>query len=61
MFICSSQILFDLHSYLQNIDTLERVAGLDGTKIVEAHGTFHTSHCIDQDCREEYSQEWIRG
>ncbi len=41
----------------------ERVAGLDGggIKIIEAHGTFHTSHCIDQDCRAEYSQEWIRG
>ncbi len=26
---------------------------------MEAHGTFHTSHCIE--CRAEYSQEWIRG
>ena len=38
---------------------MERVAGLDGDKIVEAHGTFHTSHCIT--CQKEYSQNWIKG
>jgi len=25
---------------------------------VEAHGAFHTGHCID--CRKEYSQAWIK-
>uniref|UniRef100_A0A8C7MTZ9 NAD-dependent protein deacetylase n=1 Tax=Oncorhynchus kisutch TaxID=8019 RepID=A0A8C7MTZ9_ONCKI len=31
--------------YSQNIDTLERVAGLEGEDLIEAHGTFYTSHC----------------
>ncbi len=44
---------------LQNIDTLERVAGVDGEKLVEAHGTFHTSHCVN--CGESYTQDWIKG
>lgn len=45
--------------FTQNIDTLERVAGLNGDKIVEAHGTFHTSHCLK--CRKEYSYNWTKG
>ncbi|KAF7242317.1 NAD-dependent protein deacetylase sirtuin-2 [Varanus komodoensis] len=35
-----------LRCYTQNIDTLERVAGLDEEDLVEAHGTFFTSHYI---------------
>uniref|UniRef100_H2ZEV4 NAD-dependent protein deacetylase n=1 Tax=Ciona savignyi TaxID=51511 RepID=H2ZEV4_CIOSA len=45
-------------AYTQNIDTLERVAGVSGDKLVEAHGTFHTSHCVD--CAKEFSQEWVK-
>lgn len=45
--------------HLQNIDTLEHVAGLSPDKIVEAHGTFHTSHCVT--CGASYTQEWIKG
>jgi hypothetical protein len=48
-----------LRHYTQNIDTLERVAGIEGDKLVEAHGTFHAAHCIG--CRKEYTQEWIKG
>ena len=44
---------------LQNIDTLERVAGLDGDKIIEAHGSVHLSHCME--CKKEYSQDWMKG
>lgn len=33
--------------YTQNIDTLERIAGVDADYIVEAHGSFAESHCID--------------
>ena len=44
---------------MQNIDTLERVAGLSPEKIVEAHGTFHSSHCIK--CKAAYTQDWIKG
>lgn len=47
-----------LRHYTQNIDTLERIAGIPNDKIVEAHGTFHTNHCID--CQKEYSQEWVK-
>ncbi|XP_072930108.1 NAD-dependent protein deacetylase sirtuin-2-like [Epargyreus clarus] len=47
-----------LRHYTQNIDTLERGAGIPEEKIVEAHGTFYTSHCLD--CRKEYSLEFIK-
>ncbi|XP_013410275.1 NAD-dependent protein deacetylase sirtuin-2-like isoform X2 [Lingula anatina] len=47
-----------LRAFTQNIDTLERVAGVPEEKLVEAHGTFATSHCVD--CRQKYSQEWIK-
>ena len=47
-----------LRHFTQNIDTLERVAGISDEKIVEAHGAFHTGHCIR--CRKEYSQDWIK-
>ena len=48
-----------LRHYTQNIDTLERAAGVSDDKIVEAHGTFHTSHCTR--CRQEYDQQWMKG
>ncbi|KAJ3452731.1 nad-dependent protein deacetylase sirtuin-2 [Anaeramoeba flamelloides] len=38
--------------YTQNIDTLERCAGVNENKIVEAHGSFATASC--QNCSEEY-------
>uniref|UniRef100_A0A4W4G5P7 NAD-dependent protein deacetylase n=1 Tax=Electrophorus electricus TaxID=8005 RepID=A0A4W4G5P7_ELEEL len=46
--------------YSQNIDTLERVAGLEGEDLIEAHGTFHTSHCVSQFCSKEYSMAWMK-
>uniref|UniRef100_A0A3Q3K926 NAD-dependent protein deacetylase n=1 Tax=Monopterus albus TaxID=43700 RepID=A0A3Q3K926_MONAL len=46
--------------YTQNIDTLERVAGLEGEDLIEAHGTFYTSHCISFGCRQEYSLDWMK-
>eukprot|EP00922_Rhytidocystis_sp_ex-Travisia-forbesii_P005500 GHVS01008016.1.p1 GENE.GHVS01008016.1~~GHVS01008016.1.p1 ORF type:complete len:575 (-),score=114.61 GHVS01008016.1:162-1886(-) len=33
--------------YTQNIDTLERKAGVDGDLLVEAHGSFAKVHCIE--------------
>ncbi|KAI0822345.1 DHS-like NAD/FAD-binding domain-containing protein [Trametes gibbosa] len=33
--------------FTQNIDTLERQAGVPGDRIVEAHGSFAAQHCID--------------
>lgn len=47
-----------LRHYSQNIDTLERIAGIDDEKLVEAHGTFYTNHCID--CDKEYTMEWVK-
>ncbi|XP_073914540.1 NAD-dependent protein deacetylase sirtuin-2 isoform X2 [Castor canadensis] len=49
-----------LRCYTQNIDTLERVAGLEPEDLVEAHGTFHTSHCISPLCRREYTLNWMK-
>ncbi|XP_030632640.1 NAD-dependent protein deacetylase sirtuin-2 [Chanos chanos] len=46
--------------YSQNIDTLERVAGLEGDDLIEAHGTFHTSHCVSFLCRKEYNLDWMK-
>uniref|UniRef100_A0A8C3UAN1 NAD-dependent protein deacetylase sirtuin-2 n=2 Tax=Catharus ustulatus TaxID=91951 RepID=A0A8C3UAN1_CATUS len=50
-----------LRCYTQNIDTLERVAGLDPELLVEAHGTFFTSHCLRPSCRQRYGLAWMRG
>ncbi|KAJ2874724.1 NAD-dependent protein deacetylase sirtuin-2 [Coemansia aciculifera] len=49
-----------LRHYTQNIDCLERAAGIDPELIVEAHGSFHTAHCIGRKCRQEYSQAWVK-
>lgn len=48
-----------LRHLTQNIDTLERVAGIPEEKIVEAHGSFHQGHCLE--CKKEYSLEWMKG
>uniref|UniRef100_A0A8D0GB86 NAD-dependent protein deacetylase sirtuin-2 n=1 Tax=Sphenodon punctatus TaxID=8508 RepID=A0A8D0GB86_SPHPU len=49
-----------LRCYTQNIDTLERVAGLTQEDLVEAHGTFFTSHCVSSSCRKEYTLDWMK-
>ncbi|KAM6111594.1 NAD-dependent protein deacetylase sirtuin-2 [Phoenicopterus ruber ruber] len=49
-----------LRCYTQNIDTLERVAGLDPELLVEAHGTFFTSHCLRPSCRQPYGLQWMK-
>ena len=54
--------LLDTHSVLrrvftQNIDTLETLAGLDTSRIIEAHGSFATAHCLD--CRSLASKEFV--
>lgn len=41
-------------AFTQNIDCLERRAGVPGEKIVEAHGSFATQRCID--CKTEYPE-----
>lgn len=37
---------------------MEHIAGIPSEKLVEAHGTFRTNHCVK--CREEYSMEWVK-
>uniref|UniRef100_A0A8C6VC83 Sirtuin 3 n=1 Tax=Naja naja TaxID=35670 RepID=A0A8C6VC83_NAJNA len=57
------RLLFDkgllLRLYTQNIDGLERVAGIPPDKLVEAHGTFASATCTV--CRRSYSGEDFRG
>lgn len=48
-----------LHTcFTQNIDTLERRAGVPEKKIIEAHGSFATQRCID--CKRPYDDEKIK-
>eukprot|EP00088_Acartia_fossae_P020658 TRINITY_DN2219_c0_g1_i1.p1 TRINITY_DN2219_c0_g1~~TRINITY_DN2219_c0_g1_i1.p1 ORF type:complete len:374 (-),score=70.36 TRINITY_DN2219_c0_g1_i1:297-1418(-) len=47
-----------LRHYTQNIDMLERVAGIPSSKLVEAHGSFHTGTCLK--CNKEYTQLWMK-
>lgn len=42
----------------QNIDCLEREAGLPHDKVVAAHGNFDAAHCID--CGREHSQDHVK-
>ena len=44
-----------LACFTQNIDTLERRAGIPEAKLIEAHGSFATHHCIE--CRAEYDND----
>ena len=56
------RLLYDknllLKLFTQNIDCLEREAGVPGELIVEAHGSFATQRCID--CKTEYPNDLMR-
>lgn len=45
--------------YTQNIDTLEHIARISPDKIIEAHGSFYTNHCLV--CRQQYTKEWMKA
>ncbi|KAG0755956.1 hypothetical protein G6F57_002048 [Rhizopus arrhizus] len=47
-----------LRNFTQNIDTLERMTGLDEEYIVEAHGSFATASCIE--CKTKASSDMVR-
>ena len=48
-----------LHTcFTQNIDTLERQAGIPADKLVEANGSFASQHCIE--CKKAYDAEKMR-
>ena len=49
-----------LRHYTQNIDTLETIAGLDPEMCVEAHGHFRTGHCLNDECKTSYTQDWMK-
>jgi NAD-dependent deacetylase sirtuin 2 len=57
------RLLYDkrllVRQYTQNIDGLERLAGIPPEFIVESHGTFFTAHC--RKCGKEYSLDEIRA
>lgn len=44
--------------YTQNIDTLERIAGIPADVLVEAHGSFATSTC--RKCGANYDLAWLK-
>ena len=44
---------------MQNIDTLERRAGVPADLLVEAHGSFHNAHCME--CHKEFSHQFVKG
>ncbi|CAB58129.1 NAD-dependent protein deacetylase hst2 [Schizosaccharomyces pombe] len=45
--------------YTQNIDTLERLAGVPDKALIEAHGSFQYSRCIE--CYEMAETEYVRA
>ena len=47
-----------LKLFTQNIDCLEREAGVPGDKVIEAHGSFASQRCID--CKTMYPEELMR-
>ncbi|KAK4047749.1 Sterol O-acyltransferase 2 (Sterol-ester synthase 2) [Microbotryomycetes sp. JL201] len=44
--------------FTQNIDTLERIAGLQDDMVVEAHGSFAEAECLA--CKKKYTPEQIK-
>ena len=46
---------FLLKLFTQNVDCLERRAGVPEDKIIEAHGSFATHHCVE--CHEDFPNE----
>lgn len=47
-----------LRVFTQNIDLLDRLAGVSADKIVEAHGSFASSRCLK--CKKEVDEKWIK-
>jgi NAD+-dependent protein deacetylase SIR2 len=49
-----------LHVFTQNIDCLEREAGVPEDKLMEAHGSFASSSCINPECKTVYPNDQMR-
>jgi hypothetical protein len=43
--------------FTQNIDTLESLAGLPDSHLIEAHGSFANAHCLS--CQREAGREYV--
>ncbi|KAJ4461531.1 putative NAD-dependent protein deacetylase Sirt2 [Paratrimastix pyriformis] len=56
------RLLYDkkllVRNYTQNVDSLEVVAGLPPSMVIEAHGTLRTSHCLS--CRKVYDDKFLK-
>ncbi|KAJ5102806.1 hypothetical protein N7532_003335 [Penicillium argentinense] len=56
------KLLYDkgmlLKHFTQNIDCLERQAGVPGEKIIEAHGSFASQRCIE--CKKPYPNDLMK-
>ncbi|XP_022103167.1 NAD-dependent protein deacetylase sirtuin-2-like isoform X2 [Acanthaster planci] len=50
-----------LRDYTQNVDVLNKLAGVPEELLVEVHGSFSTAHCIEENCRKEHSPDWVKG
>ncbi len=50
-----------LRQYTQNIDGLERLAGVNPDQLVEIHGNFLSCHCINKDSPHSYPVELFRS
>ncbi len=48
-----------LRCYTQNIDVLERTAGVPASHLVECHGSFSGGHCSK--CGSECDPEWLKS
>lgn len=48
-----------LRVYTQNIDGLERIAGLPTDKVIECHGNYYSAHCMK--CNAQYELNEIRS
>jgi NAD-dependent deacetylase sirtuin 2 len=47
-----------LRNYTQNIDNLERIAGMTDDKLVEAHGSVNSATCLK--CKIKFKYEYIK-
>ncbi|XP_067618930.1 NAD-dependent protein deacetylase Sirt2-like [Eurosta solidaginis] len=47
-----------IRHYTQNIDALERLAGIPEDKLLEVHGNLLTNHCLE--CRKSYTKDWMK-
>ncbi|KAI8987422.1 DHS-like NAD/FAD-binding domain-containing protein [Mycotypha africana] len=47
-----------LRNFTQNIDTLERMTGLDDKYIIEAHGSFATASCVE--CKTKADSHYVK-